>query len=164
MEIERKFILNELFDFNLLRGCKEYVIEQYYISLSPEIRIRCKRDKSNNVEQCFLTLKSEGGLVRQEIEEKVSIDVFETFKKCAIGIVLSKSRFEIILDDHHIAEIDIYKKDYEGLKIAEIEFAFLEDGKNFDSKLPIWFGREVTEIKNFKNKSLAIGNPKDILM
>ena len=65
MEIERKFITGTEFLRDL--DIKDVqVIEQYYTSLTPEVRYRRMGDKY------YLTKKSEGGMVRSEEEKEIS--------------------------------------------------------------------------------------------
>lgn len=150
MEIERKFLLTELPN---LQNYSTSNIEQYYISERPEVRIR----KSNH--NYFLTIKSEGGLCRQEVEKKLTDKEFEILKLMAISKI-EKTRFTQIhcIDSvAYVLEIDVYNnlENYKELITVEVEFDSIEQAQNFDKHKPHWFGQELTNMKEYKNKNLA---------
>lgn len=151
MEIEKKFLVNKLLnDVNLDNYCYDE-ISQYYISFNPEIRLRCKKGKKIT---CYLTYKNGDGLVRNEIEQEVPYELYKKFQECKMGRIIKKNRYKISIDDNHIIELDIYQDELAGLKVAEIEFLNLEDANKF-SNFPLWFDKEITNDKSFKNKNLA---------
>lgn len=151
MEIERKFLVNaNKLD---LTNCKNSKLEQYYLSYSPEIRVR-KKTYDNDV-KCFFTYKSDGDMVRKEIEIEVSNDFYNKFKDCAKGRVISKVRYEFYLFKGLVAEVDIYEGDLNGLMVVEVEFASEIDSQDFTNNIPSWFGKEITCDRKFKNKNLS---------
>lgn len=143
MEIERKFLVKEL---PRLWEVKNKEIEQYYIGFSPEVRAR-RSDKDY-----MLTFKSEGNLERHEVEIDVERSKFEELKKLAGDKFISKTRYYIPYDDY-MCELDIYHN-IKGLITVEVEFNSLESAKEFNP--PDWFGEEITNICEFKNKNLAV--------
>lgn len=151
MEVEKKYLINNYANNINLDNYKCDEISQYYISFNPEIRLRCKKgDKVT----CFLTYKDGVGLVRNEIENEVSYELYENFKHCLKGRIIEKKRYKIPLDEIHIIELDIYHGELDGLKVAEIEFSNINEANSFNN-IPSWFGAEVTSDKSFKNKNLA---------
>lgn len=76
MEIERKWILNRVpTEFKQIVHTQT---EQLYLSTSPEVRLR------HNPASPYpfrLTIKGEGTLTREEIQEEVSEDFFNEVKK-----------------------------------------------------------------------------------
>jgi adenylate cyclase len=146
-EVERKWLVTELPELTGLKG-KEVV--QGYIAVTAEgteVRVRQKGDKY------FQTIKSDGGLVRGEIEIELTKAQYDDLWPATAGRRLEKTRYEIALDGAKI-ELDIYKGDLTGLVVAEVEFPSVRDSERFPQ--PTWFGSEVTEDKRYKNKNLAL--------
>jgi adenylate cyclase len=146
-EIERKWVVVELPDVSGLKG-KE--IRQGYIAVTSdgtEVRLRQKG------ERYFQTIKSEGGLVRNEIEVELTQAQYDELWHVTVGRRLEKTRYEIPFDSMTI-ELDVYKGSLVGLYLAEVEFGSVRDSEKFSP--PAWFGREVTEDKRYKNKNLAL--------
>lgn len=142
MEIERKFIVDQIpSDLDIF---KNSYIEQGYLSIIPEVRIRMLNDK------CFLTVKSSGTLSRDEYETEISLNTYNDFKKKLIGESLIKQRHYINIGEY-VAELDIYEN-LKNLKVVEVEFMTVDQAIRF--KIPNWFGKEVTYDESFKNKNL----------
>ncbi|MCL4152502.1 UNVERIFIED_CONTAM: hypothetical protein GTU68_019859 [Idotea baltica] len=147
MEIERKWLVETLPD---LSKARRYKIIQGYISIAEngdEVRLR----KKDNL--YFQTIKSKGGLVRSEVEIKLTEEQFNTLWPTTEDKRIVKTRYEIPINSL-IAEVDIYKENLEGLKIVEVEFSTIEEAELFS--FPNWFGKEVTEDEAYKNKNLAV--------
>jgi CYTH domain-containing protein len=145
MEIERKFLAVLPLINYLTYPCIE--IEQGYLSYCPEIRIR----KADN--NYYLTEKGEGTLSRTEIETSISKDKYDDLSKKVISNTISKTRYLIPLTNDLVAELDIFTGKLQGLATVEVEFRDEASAINFYK--PAWFGEDVTEDKNFKNKNLA---------
>lgn len=146
-EIERKWHIETLPD---LSGLKAKAITQGYLAIGKdgtEVRLRQKAD------QYFQTVKSEGGLVRQEFETTLNQEQFDTLWPATDGKRLEKDRYKIPHDNHTI-ELDVYKGKLKGLVVAEVEFKSMDEAKSFST--PAWFGKDVTDNKGFKNKNLAM--------
>ena len=137
--IVRNFILDEIPD---LTGYTVIDMEQTYLMIQPEIRVR----KENN--KYVMTVKSNDILIREEYETVISKSMYESLKENAVTNILYKTRY---MKD--IYEIDIYTYP-EDLHIVEVEFNSLEEANSFIP--PKWFGEEVTYNKEFFNKNLAI--------
>lgn len=141
-EIERKFLVDELpFDPETYPFVS---IEQGYLALEPkgqEVRLRKKGAGY------YLTVKSQGTLVREEYEVELSQEQFEVLWAGTTGRRLQKDRYLF-----EAFELDIYKGNLEGLIVAEIEFADAQEAQSFQS--PNWLGQEVTHINFLKNRNL----------
>lgn len=148
MEIERKFLVNDNINKLDLNKYEKREISQYYLALDPEIRVR----KSNN--KCYLTVKSKGGLIRNENEREVSLEFYEHFKCHAFGNIVIKTRYVIPINDKLNIELDIYHDFLNGLKVAEIEFESKKQAEDFKD-YPSYFEKEVTDVLNYKNVYLA---------
>ena len=154
MEIERKFLVKELpselskFDFA--------DIEQCYVDLGeedePEKRIR-KLTRGGETSY-FYTEKGEGDLCREEEEYEITSYSYNNLKELTVSEVIKKTRYYIPLVGDLTAELDIYGGTLEGLVTVEIEFPTLEASEGF--AVPLWFGKEITHDKNYKNKNLAL--------
>lgn len=144
-EIERKFLVDKTPN---LEGFKKAHISQGYIQVEPtEIRIRMMDD------ECFLTAKGNGDLSRIENETEISLDAFGILYSMVLGRMVEKVRYFIPLSSRYTAEFDVYQGYLNGLKTIEVEFKTEEEAKSFVP--PVWFGEEITNNKNYKNKFLA---------
>lgn len=145
MEIERKFLIKYV---NFALEKYEYKdIEQSYLSFKPEKRIR----KANT--SYFYTEKSDGELIRSELEKSISETEYEKLSSKSISQKIKKRRYLIPLSKGQIAELDVFSGNLEGLILVEVEFQDSFDAENFN--VPEWFGEEVTYNQKYKNKNLA---------
>lgn len=140
-------------------------IEQYYISTKPIVRIRSSRNVFKNTNEFILCLKSkiadqEKGLIETEIE--ITENNFLEIAKHAPGNVIKKNRFIHMMHDETIhqylnVEIDDFISHHphigkDEVKI-EVEFDYLEDYNDFIP--PVWFGKEVTNQREYSNSYLS---------
>ena len=150
-EIERKWVVH---DPPELGGLKCEKIIQGYLAMSSdgtEVRIRRKGDTY------FETVKSQGGLTRDETEVEISHDQFHLLWPATEGRRLEKTRYALPWNSYQL-ELDVYQSTLAGLIIAELEFESADESKRFDP--PAWFGEEVTDDIRYKNSSLAFyGRP-----
>jgi adenylate cyclase len=151
VEVERKWLVQDLPD---LSGHKSQEVIQGYIALAAdgtEVRLRQTDGKF------FQTVKSEGGLVRDEIEIELTKDQFESLWGATAGRRLKKTRYTLPWEGKKV-EIDVYHDSLAGLIIAEVEFTSASASTRFVP--PPWLGTEVTEDKHYKNVNLALhGRP-----
>lgn len=144
MEIERKFLVKTT---PPLLGVHHNIIEQCYLSSNPEVRVR--KVTWGFLSTYYLTVKSEGSLVRDEFETKISEQAYNELKEKAVGVI-NKLRYRISLEDNLVAELDIFS-DSE-LMLVEVEFNSESEAKMFTP--PHWFGVEVTGVVEYKNKNM----------
>lgn len=148
-EIERKFLLKEMPNLNkICTGDLDMPytyanIEQYYLSYDPEIRIR----KHNNMH--FIAYKSDGDLIREELESTISKITFENLKQKAKACI-KKTRY-YVPNGKHFLEID----EYDNLDLITVEVEFIDEECANSFNPPEWFGKEVTDDERYKNKNLA---------
>lgn len=147
MEIERKFIPKHIPDGLEQYSCRE--IEQGYLCTSPTVRIR-KMDDSY-----FLTYKSSGMMAHEEYEMPLTEEAYLHLRKKTDGILITKHRYLIPLDGAHTAELDIFHGSLEGVTLAEVEFASIEDARSFVP--PGWFGEDVTYDSRYHNSEMSKG-------
>ncbi len=150
IEIERKWLIAQCpVDLN---DCECLEIEQAYLSVSPTVRIRKENDTY------YLTYKNSGkdeaGLAHTEYNLPLDRESYEHLKEKKDGILISKKRYLIPLDDGHTLELDVFEGTYAGLIIAEVEFDSEEEAYAF--KAPEWFGEDVSGIAKYKNAYMAL--------
>lgn len=146
MEIERKYLLENL-PFSM-SGYPCHKIEQAYLNTSPVVRIRRQDDTYT------LTYKGSGMMVREEYNLPLNEKSYLHLKEKADGIILSKTRYLIPLDDNLTAELDIFDAPYEGLILLEVEFPDETAAEHFLA--PAWFGEEVTFSGKYHNSALSL--------
>lgn len=145
MEVEKKFLVKRM---PKLDWGNSYEIEQGYLSLDPEIRVR---KKGNSF---FITQKGNGDFVREEIEQSISKETYAILSQLVQGNLVTKTRFEIPIENGYLAELDIYHGNLSGLVTVEVEF---EDEASLRRlAFPDWFGSDVTDDKQYKNKNLSL--------
>ena len=134
IEIERKFLVKEIPD--KLDTFERIDMTQGYLNTNPVVRIRKEND------DYVLTYKGSGLLSRSEYNLPLNEESFEHLLKKCDGIIISKSRYKIPLENGLIAELDIFKGDLDSLKLVEVEFGSVEEANNLIP--PEWFGKDVT--------------------
>ncbi len=152
-EIERKFLVSEVPE--VARRVAGTSISQGYIAVGSdgtEVRLRRKGDRF------VQTVKRGSGLRRLETEVELSRKQFDSLWPQTESRRVAKIRYEIPYGGHLI-ELDVFHGVLEGLIIAEVEFRSLAESAVF--KPPGWFGKEVTEDAEYRNRSLAVDGRPD---
>ena len=149
MEIERKFTVKALPEN--LDSYPFHLIEQAYLNTDPVLRIRRQDD------EYYLTYKSKGLLSREEYNLPLNKEAYKHLLAKADGIILTKKRYMIPVpgNDHLTIELDVFEGHYDGLILAEVEFASEEEAKAFNP--PAWFGEDVTFSGEYHNSRLSKG-------
>jgi len=151
-EIERKFLIKTLPQDLEQNPYSE--IEQGYIMVAEsgqEIRVR--REKIEEEESYYQTIKGIGSTIRQEIEMVLSEEQFQILWPQTEGRRIKKRRYLIPQDGHEI-HLDVYKNGLSGHATAEVEFPTVEEMEAFNA--PEWFGEDVSTRREYKNQSLAL--------
>lgn len=148
MEIERKFIPKYLPEHLEQFDCHK--IEQGYLCTNPVVRIR----QMDNC--CYLTCKSSGMMAREEYEIPLSMEGYLHLREKIDGILISKHRYLIPLDATHKIELDIFHGDLDGVTLAEVEFASVEEANAFLP--PEWLGEDVTYDMRYHNSEMSKGS------
>ena len=147
MEIERKYLVEvppvdyESFPY--------HEIEQAYLCTDPVVRIRREDDSY------YLTYKSKGLLVREEYNLPLNADAYAHLLKKADGNILTKTRYLLPVPGRKdlTVELDVFSGKFDGLILAEVEFASEEDARAFVP--PEWFSRDVTFSGEYQNSRLS---------
>jgi len=147
MEIERKFLVGPSAP-DLSRHPSTF-LRQGYLSVGPggEVRIR------NADGHCSLTVKSNGGLAREEHEVAITREQFDALWPATHTRRVEKRRFTL-RSGAHTFHVDLYAGRLAGLMTVEVEFDTIGEALAFDR--PDWFGREVTKDECYRNSTLAL--------
>lgn len=151
MEIERKFLLLGLPD---IQEEKHVRIEQGYLSINPEVRIRSYEviaGKDKGHVDYLLTIKGDGDLSREEVETYIDKDSFDRIAKLIGNPLIEKDYRKYRLGDHILqcSVVDPGTKDE--FIYAEIEFPTEEEAKAYE--LPLNGAVDVTYDKSYKMKN-----------
>ena len=149
MEIERKFLIKQIPEGCTSFPCRQ--IEQAYLNTDPVVRVRRDND------DYYLTYKGKGLLSREEYNLPLNKEAYKHLLAKADGIILTKKRYMIPVpgNDHLTIELDVFEGHYDGLILAEVEFASEEEAKAFNP--PAWLGEDVTFSGEYHNSRLSKG-------
>ena len=148
MEIERKYLIKDINTLPInLKDYPHHEIEQAYLNTEPVIRVRRQDDAY------YLTYKSKGLMAREEYNLPLNKISYEHLLEKADGNILTKTRYEIPLNDHLTIELDIFHGKFKGLILAEVEFPSMEQAENFTP--PEYFGEDVTFSTEYHNSTLS---------
>ena len=150
VEIERKYLLRALPSFPPPSAVLE--IDQGYMP-GEKLVERLRREESHaGVVRFYRTIKIGGGIARQELEEETDERTFAHLWELTSGRRLRKRRY-VVANGNDMWEIDEFLD--RQLFLAELEL----DHADAAVKIPDWLKqvlvREVTEEKQYTNRSLA---------
>lgn len=145
MEIERKFLIKKIPDN--LTSYKARKIEQAYLCTDPVVRVRRDND------DYYLTYKSKGMIVREEYNLPLTKEAYGHLLAKADGNIITKTRYEIPEKDNLTIEFDVFEGKFDGLLLAEVEFASEEEALAYIP--PEWFGEDVSNSTKYHNSTLS---------
>ena len=149
VEIERKFLLRELPE--RLRGQPAALVTQGWLP-GTDLHERVRRSRGPGGEAYSRTLKFGNGVVRTEIEEETSREVFDALWPLTDGCRVEKRRYEVREGDR-VWEVDEFAD--RDLVLAEVEL----ESEHSDVEVPGWLKpyvvREVTDEPEYVNLNLA---------
>lgn len=151
LEIERKFLVSDESAAGYLKKVnmgqlKSHEIEQAYLTTEPVIRVRKSDD------EYYMTYKGKGLLMREEYNLPLTKESYETLLSKADGNIISKTRILIPYEKYTI-ELDIFKKPFDYIRMAEVEFESEEEARAFEA--PDWFLEEVTDNREYHNSNMS---------
>lgn len=146
-EIERKFLVKIQPDLSQYVG--QEIIQGYVTGPNDTCEVRLRKKDT----QTFLTVKSQGKLVRDEFETQITVEQFEVIWPATSNQQLLKTRYQGCLPCGTVFVLDEFKGNLAPLMLVEVEFTDVASAHNFQP--PKWFGKEVTNDVMYKNKSLA---------
>ncbi len=153
-EIERKYLVFNLPD---LSNLEKKTYKQGYIFDFHHDQVRLRKT-INSKELTQFTIKKGEGEKRSEFEISLTEIQFKKLWPATEEKRVKKTRYFYPLWSYQ-AEVDVYCDHLDGLVTAEVEFNTQLEAEDFDP--PEWFGPNVIEEPEFKNKQLALnGIPK----
>ena len=160
MEIERKFLVSDVFkiDLNLNDyNCK--TIKQDYLYVDKLTAIRKRRIIVNDKSTYYYTIKTgKKGISVNEIENEIDEETYNTLETNASYNSIIKKRYFIPYLDDLTIELDVFEGMYNGLVFAEIEYK--DENQATTIKLPAWFGKEISNL--ITNSEMAKKTSKEI--
>lgn len=145
MEIERKYLIPAMPEHLTITKIRQ--IEQGYLNTEPVVRIRKDNDRYE------LTYKSKGLMIREEHNMPLTCEAYEHLRTKIDGRLISKTRYEIPLNESLTVELDVFHRDLAPLILAEVEFSSKEEADAFTP--PEWFGEDVTFSSEYHNSTLS---------
>ncbi len=159
MEIERRFLINNLSNINLENYKKKHIVQDYLYK-DQFTAIRKRLIEENNLIKYVYTVKIRAeGISVNEIEKEISKDEYDALKVQPQFNTIDKMRYIIPYKDGLKIELDVFKGCYEGIIFAEIEFKSEEQAKNVE--IPEWFGKELS--CKITNSDMAVRDVNEIL-
>ena len=152
MEIERKFLINNMPDLSLYESHK---LVQGYLNTSPTVRVRKEDD------EYYMTYKGKGqngGIAREEYNLPLTKEAYEHMIVKSDGNIISKTRYLIPLGKNKegselTAELDVFDEPFAPLCFVEVEFPTIEEAMNFEK--PDWMGQDVSDDREYYNSYLS---------
>lgn len=151
LEIERKFLLSDDVEY-ILEDTENEHLDQGYLRSRGDTEARVRRAGDDYT----FTVKHGSGSERLEQELPITSDEFEALWPLTTGRQIQKTRYKVPIQDELIAEIDVYAGRHQGLSVVEVEFSDTAAKNAFE--VPSWFGQEVSDEPQYKNKNLATQN------
>lgn len=152
VEIEKKFLVkNETWRVEAGQGTRYR--QGYLCEKGPgSVRVRIEGDRANiNIKSATLDM------TRMEYEYAIPReDAEEMLDDMCLKPLIEKTRFHITYHGH-TWEIDVFEGDNEGLVVAEIELAAVDEA----FELPPWAGEEVSHDRRYYNVCLVSHPYKD---
>lgn len=143
MEIERKWLLDKLPDD--LPVIKYGLVEQSYISINPEVRLR--KTQFNDETKYYLTLKGDGSLIREEVEIELLTQQYEILKSFIKKSPIKKEQWIFNLNGYKFEVSNVDNRFLYG----EIEFETIEQAEAF--QMPLDKAVEITNNSSYKMKN-----------
>lgn len=151
MEIERKWLLKKL-PQQLPKG--KYFIEQFYLSLEPEVRLRRAVPNGDYVPKVpyRIAIKGSGDLSRIEIQSPVTEDFYAQAREFVNLQTVEKHLLEYEVDEHELSIAVVLTG--EGFIYAEVEFETEEEALAYQFPWPELIEKEVTYDSEYKMKNV----------
>ena len=118
-------------------------------SLCTDPVVRVRRDNDDY----YLTYKSKGMIVREEYNLPLTKEAYGHLLAKADGNIITKTRYEIPEKDNLTIELDVFEGKFDGLLLAEVEFASEEEALGYIP--PEWFGEDVSNSTKYHNSTLS---------
>lgn len=155
MEIERRFIVNDVSNLNLQQYEHKQIVQNYlYKDEFTAIRKR-KTIENNNIVYSYTVKTNKVGFSVNEIEQVITAEQYNNLKLNDSFNTIDKTRYLIPFTNNLTIELDVFNGNFSGIAFAEIEFESEEQASNIT--LPSWFGSEISNtITNSDMASMPI--------
>lgn len=148
-EIERKFLLEKFPDNLPLK--EQSNVYQAYLSIDPEVRIRRKNIDGTDVSH-FVAVKSNGELVRHEVEMRISEEDFYALAGMIPHLFIKKEFRIYELPNGLELECSLVDEGSSNeFMYAEVEFNSMEDASSFTPCFD--YVGEITNCADYKMKN-----------
>lgn len=144
VERERKWLVSELPTLD----APGQELRQGYLAIDGTTSVRVRKGRG-----ATLTIKAGEGAVRTELEWPITDDEFAAAWEQTEHRRIRKTRYRLPLGAH-IAELDVFHDELEGLAMVEVEFDSDQAMTSFTP--PAWFGSDVTDDEAMTNTALAV--------
>ena len=149
LEIERKYLLTGLPDS--LKGTPSILIDQGWLP-GKRIQERLRRTRSVEGIRYYRTVKSGSGLVRSQVEERISRKAFQDLWPLTAHKRIRKRRYKVA-DGNLTWEVDRFLD--RDLVLAEVELPTPDTEVSLPTWLEAFLVREVTDNIKYQNVNLA---------
>lgn len=147
MEIERKWLLAAVPQG---RPDEQATVEQFYVSLHPEVRLRAYVTNCENHIPFRMAIKGEGTLSREEIQTPVTEEFYRDTLRFIAKPAIKK---DFVCHHRDGYEVCTSIVDDGAFIYSEVEFESEEEAKNYQFPWPELVIREVTYDSNYKMKN-----------
>ena len=157
MEIERRFLVQNIDEKINLNEYEYKEIVQYYLYVDKLTAIRKRKITKNDFKKYMYTVKTgKKGISVNEYEEEIDEKTYLNLCTNSTYNTIIKKRYCIPYMDGLIIELDIFSGIYEKLAFAEIEYKSEEQAKS--TKIPEWFGKEISSIVTNSEMAMTPSN------
>lgn len=146
-EIERKFLIKEF--PNDLPKIEERTIYQGYLTTG-DIEVRIRECIPPGKKPFTMTIKTSGGLIRNEVESVISEEFYNDIKELIKAKFIKKDYCKYELDNELKLEVSKIDDDW---MYAEIEFTSEEEANNFNISEYPFLLKDITYDSNYKMKN-----------
>lgn len=159
MEIERKFLVNDISELDLRNYEFKKITQDYlYADKCSAVRKRKIETKDGIIYKYTIKTKKSNISVN-EIEYEIDKKTYDELILDSHRKTIIKTRYIIPYENNLKIELDIFEGEFEGLVFAEIEFESEEEA--FNTKMPNWFGKEIS--KTITNSKMSKMGYKEVL-
>lgn len=149
MEIERRFIVSAFPEhLELLRRAQ---VKQGYICTG-EIEARIRKTEDAHKTTYKLAFKTDGTLVREEVEFDISEENYHELLKLLKGEMISKDYRVYPLDGYRLEVCKVDEGKSTEYIYAEVEFSTIKEAEAFDAACIPYIVKEVTKDRSYNMK------------
>ncbi|MEK7123419.1 MAG: AAA family ATPase [Patescibacteria group bacterium] len=161
IEIERKFLLGILPDFNILelQNVQKICIEQMYLISSSNEQIRIRKRSQGDSATYYKTVKSKiSPAVRYETEETISAKEYIKLRELMIpgSKIIRKYRYCFVYKDQYF-EMDASIEPVRQIPLYLLEIELTEENDKLEIPPFLDVKKEVTADERYSNYALALG-------